>query len=295
MKKNSLLALSLCLLFSGCSSLHSVKKESDEKQTQTNDTEKEESQNIQEQDDTAEKEESASEKEEQSEEVLAFMEQNPEYDYDSALLAVTMHLNEEPYTNIEVISDTDSLDFLVNKYYQLPDNYTPADLTDIVSSGENGTVQMRAVAAQAFNALSEAAAAQGFTLNACSAFRSQSYQANLWSNGASNYGQEYADRYWTRPGHSEHQTGLSVDVRINNDTSDLDAVRNYPQAYSWLLENMADYGFILRYPEDKEDVTQIAYESWHLRYVGADLAHYITDNGLTLEEYTALKELGKIS
>jgi D-alanyl-D-alanine carboxypeptidase len=293
MKKIYLSVLSACLLFSGCSSLHSLKQESDTDQSETVDAKQEEKEeSSQNTDETSE--EQPKEESEQNEEALAFMAENPEYDYDSALLMVTMHLNEEPYTNIEVISDTDSLDFLVNKYYQLPDNYTPADLTDIVSSGENGTVQMRAIAAQAFNSLSEAAAAQGFILNACSAFRSQSYQANLWSNGAASYGQEYADRYWTRPGHSEHQTGLSVDVRINNDTSDLDAVRNYPDAYTWLLENMADYGFILRYPEDKEDVTQIAYESWHLRYVGPQLANYMSQNGLTLEEYTALKELDRL-
>ena len=82
----------------------------------------------------------------------------------------------------------------------------------------------------------------------------------------------------------EHQTGLSVDIRMDNDTSDLDAVRSHP-SYSWLLEHMHEYGFILRYPDDKEDYTLIAPESWHLRYVGVDAATKIHENQWCLEEY----------
>lgn len=77
-------------------------------------------------------------------------------------------------------------------------------------------------------------------MNACSAYRSYAYQTDLFNSGAASNGEEYADRYWTRPGYSEHQSGLAVDIRMDNDCSDLDAVR-YNSHYDWLLENMHMY------------------------------------------------------
>lgn len=190
----------------------------------------------------------------------------------------------EPYENTVTVSDLDSIHILVNKYSGLPEDYEPSDLVQVPSSGENENVRMRKEAAEAFEKLIEAASNEGFILNACSAYRSYAYQTDLFNNGAASYGEEYADRYWTRPGFSEHQSGLAVDIRMDNDCSDLDAVR-YNSHYNWLLENMHTYGFILRYPDDKEDKTKIAPESWHLRYVGVDLATYLYENNLTLDEY----------
>lgn len=189
----------------------------------------------------------------------------------------------EPYTNTVTVSNLDDIDILVNKYSGLPSDYVPSDLVTVSNSGENNA-QMREPAAKAFEQMVDAANNQGFILNACSAYRSYDYQYNLYYNGVSGYGEDYADRYWTRPGFSEHQTGLAVDIRIDNDTSDLDAVR-YKSSYPWLLKHMHEYGFILRYPDDKEDKTKIAPESWHLRYVGVDLATYLYENNLCLDEY----------
>lgn len=189
-----------------------------------------------------------------------------------------------PYENTVTVSDLDSIYILVNKYSGLPEDYEPEDLVEVPSSGENANVSMRKPAAKAFNKLIDAAKEEGFILNACSAYRSYAYQVDLFNNGANEYGEEYADRYWTRPGYSEHQTGLSVDIRMDNDCSDLDAVR-YNSHYGWLLKNMHKYGFILRYPDDKENKTKIAPESWHLRYVGVDLATYLYKKNLTLDEY----------
>lgn len=190
----------------------------------------------------------------------------------------------EPYENTVTVSDLNSIYILVNKYSGLPEDYEPSDLVEVDSSGENENVHMRKVAAEAFEKMIAAAKKEGFILNACSAYRSYAYQVDLFDTGAANYGQDYADRYWTRPGYSEHQSGLSVDIRMDNDCSDLDAVRNNPH-YGWLLKNMHKYGFILRYPDDKEDKTKIAPESWHLRYVGKTLATYLYKNNLTLDEY----------
>lgn len=218
--------------------------------------------------------------------VIDYMERNPGMSLEEAEKRVKMNLDKEPYVDTTQVENLDDILILVNKYNGLPQDYVPSDLTDIVSNGENGVVQMRKEAADAFNLFSDATAREGFILNACSSYRSYEYQDGLYSNGVANYGQEYADAYWTRPGFSEHQTGLSVDIRMDNDTSDLDAVRKHPK-YKWLLEHMHEYGFILRYPDDKEEYTLISPESWHLRYVGKEIASYIYENNLCLEEYFA--------
>lgn len=204
-----------------------------------------------------------------------------------AIEAVKMNLDYEPYTHVTTVSDLDNMQMLVNKYHNLPEDYEPSDLVTVTNSGENNA-QMSKEAANAFEALVQAAQDQGIELSACSAYRSYSYQKNLYETGVQNNGQEYADKYWTRPGFSEHQTGLSVDIRLDGDTSDLDAPRNSAN-YPWLLKYMHKYGFIVRYPDDKEQYTLIAPESWHLRYVGEELATYLYENNLCLEEYYALQ------
>lgn len=214
----------------------------------------------------------------------AYAKTHPDLSKEEVQKQVWMNLDKDPYTDMQPVEDLDSMLQLVNKYYYLPSDYEPSDLTSVSSSGENGTVYMRKEAADAFEEFVQASLEQGFILNACSAYRSYSYQENLYNNGVSSYGQEYADAYWTRPGSSEHQTGLSVDIRMDNDTSDLDAVRNH-SSYSWLLEHMHEYGFILRYPDDKEEYTLIAPESWHLRYVGKEAAQKMYENNWCLEEY----------
>ena len=95
-------------------------------------------------------------------------------------------------------------------------------------------------------------------------------------------GQSEADTYSARPGHSEHQTGLALDINYADSWFD-----NTAEA-RWIAENCADYGFILRYPKGKEDKTGYMYESWHVRYVGKELARKVTDSGLCLEEYLGI-------
>lgn len=222
------------------------------------------------------------------ERVSAYRKQHPELSKEQATLEVKMNLDHEPYTHIQEVPDPNAIDLLVNKYYQLPDGYEPTDLITVSSSGENGNVQMRQEAGQAFEALIDAAEKEGIALTACSAYRSYSYQENLFNNGKAQGGQEYADMWWTRPGHSEHQTGLSVDIRLDGNTSDLDAPR-YSENYPWLLEHMHEYGFILRYPDDKKEYTLIEPESWHLRYVGVEDATAVYNEKLCWEEYVAMK------
>lgn len=156
---------------------------------------------------------------------------------------------------------------VVNKSYALPENY---------GSGLTAETQ------KAFNNMQAAAWNDGISLWICSGFRSYSYQSQLYWSYVNRDGQWAADTYSARPGHSEHQTGLAID--INNASTSFNGSREA----KWIAAHCADYGFILRYPYGKEDKTGFMYESWHVRYVGKDLAKKITKSGLCLEEYLGI-------
>ena len=113
-----------------------------------------------------------------------------------------------------------------------------------------------------------------------SGYRSHAYQTNLYNNYVQQSGKEAADTYSARPGYSEHETGLCFDLIDGNGA----LVESAPEA-KWIKENAHKYGFILRYPEGKEDITGYMHEPWHLRYVGKSVAKKIYENNLTLEEY----------
>ena len=153
---------------------------------------------------------------------------------------------------------------IVNKTYSLPADYDP------------GVSQ---VALNAFNEMAEAAAADGISLWINSGYRSYQEQEELYNGYASERGTEAADEVSSRPGHSEHQTGLAFDV---NDTSF--GFENSPEA-DWLNAHCAEYGFIIRFPEGKDKYTGYTYEPWHIRYLGTRLAKEVTESGLCLEEY----------
>ena len=154
---------------------------------------------------------------------------------------------------------------IVNKTYSLPATYN-----------QNG---MTPETAAAFTELQAAAKADGYTMNSVSDFRSYETQDTLYHNYVARDGREAADRFSARAGHSEHQTGMAIDVNYAGD-----AFNETPEA-KWLAENSWKYGFIIRYPQGKEDITGFKYESWHIRYLGKEWAKKIYDSGLTLEEY----------
>ena len=139
-------------------------------------------------------------------------------------------------------------------------------------------------AKEAFEELSKASIEDNKKVLAMSSYRSYEYQVNLYNKYVENDGIKEADTYSARPGYSEHQTGLCVDVYdgeidyTNFEKSD---------SYNWMQENAYKYGFILRFPKGKEHLTGYQYESWHYRYVGKKIAKYIKENDLTLEEYYA--------
>lgn len=124
----------------------------------------------------------------------------------------------------------------------------------------------------------------GIELIAISGYRTYEYQSSVYNNKIQRDGKIEADKYVAQPGASEHQTGLAMDV-LSSEYSNLDEGFEDTSAFKWLNENMSKYGFILRFPKGKEDITGYEYEPWHVRYVGKEAATNIMNRGITLEEY----------
>lgn len=137
--------------------------------------------------------------------------------------------------------------------------------------------------------LKKAVENKGYFLNIRSGFRSFKDSEDIYKQYEIKYGTRYAEKYVAKPGVSEHNTGMAFDIIITSDKNT--GNNNYESNEYKYLENIAYlYGFIIRYPKDKEEITGYSYEPWHLRYVGKDLAKYLTKNNLTLEEYYENKE-----
>lgn len=181
---------------------------------------------------------------------------------------------------------------LVNKDHALGEGYVPSDLVtvDVAVVNSEGSNQLRQIASQALTNLFEAAENNGHILYADSGFRSYETQEVLYNGYVERSGQAEADRYSAQPGKSEHQTGLTMDVTADSVGRQLVQSFGETDEGIWVRENAHRYGFIVRYPEGKEEITKYMYEPWHLRFLGIALATEIYESGLTYEEY--LEERG---
>ena len=177
----------------------------------------------------------------------------------------------------------------VNKQNPLDASYKPDDLVvpDVKFSfdGDNPKKQMQREAAEALEKLFAKAEEDGIELRAVSGYRSYATQKAIFERNAELKGEEEANRTSAYPGQSEHQTGLAMDVSAASVNYALEEVFGETAEGIWLAENAASFGFIIRYPQDKEDITGYKYEPWHLRYLGVDIAEFVTEQGLTLEEF----------
>lgn len=194
-------------------------------------------------------------------------------------------------TSNNIASSFASVQAVVNKEYGLPEDYKPEDLVvPNVPFSFSGTLEksyLRKEAAEALEKLFDLAKKEGIQLNAVSGFRSYDYQKNLYANNVKRKGQEHTDRFSAKPGHSEHQTGLTMDVSSKSANNELELTFANTKEGKWLKENAYRAGFIIRYPKGKESITGYAYEPWHIRYVG-DIAESIYKKKLTLEEFMNL-------
>jgi len=188
-----------------------------------------------------------------------------------------------------VVQNLDDLLIVANKERNLPGDYEPKDLVTpnvpFPFKEDLPKKKLRKEAALSLEVLFKAAQEDGLELLAQSGYRSYDTQVSIFAFNAEQKGEEVANKTSSRPGQSEHQTGLSMDVTSQEVNFELVEAFGETKEGKWLAENAHKYGFIIRYLKGKEEITGYQYEPWHLRYVGVDHAKKIHEQGITLEEY----------
>ena len=170
---------------------------------------------------------------------------------------------------------------LVNKFYKLDETYVP-ELTSVSLTYAYQGKKVSKVIYDDLISLLENARENGYKLVVSQGYRSYEDQSEAYDGILKSSGQSYADKIASRPGHSDYQTGLSVDIKPYNTLVD-DPSTN--PDHEWLINNAYKYGFILRYPENKEEITGFSYDAWRFRYVGLEAAKIIHDENITFDEY----------
>ena len=216
---------------------------------------------------------------------LKYYKDNKDKSLTDVVAIINTNTNNDFYTNTKETDVSKNELMLLNKYNYLTASYNPDDLevfTNIYAYGENQS--LRKDAYDAFIEMWNSANKDGYKLIVNSSYRSYDEQKKIYDDYSSWYGEEDADKKAARAGYSEHQTGLAVDIQSycsqNKDFEEC-------EEFTWLTNNAYKYGFILRYPKDKEYLTGYKYESWHYRYVGKKVSKYIHDNNITFDEYYA--------
>lgn len=219
---------------------------------------------------------------------LEYIESEEEEDFKEVVAIVNTHANNKWYAmELETI---DSLNekMNVNKFYALKSDYIPQNMKNIsldYSYGTLGDNKLIDYAYDKFIDLVNAAKDEGYYLMVTSSYRDYESQKEIYDYRKSTQGERKADETAARPGHSEHQTGLVVDMTSKKEPSDVEFTES--NAYKWLKENAHLYGFIERYPEGKTYITGYNPESWHWRYVGIDIATAMYNEQITFDEYYA--------
>lgn len=202
-----------------------------------------------------------------------------DYITDNVVIYVEIGLDNEFYTDPVEITNYNSVDALVNKYHRLPAKFEADDLVTLSKEYSSNSHKLKSVAATALMKMIDAAKGEGINLKVISGYRTEGTQNWLYNNSVKKNGIEHALIYSAKPGYSEHQLGLAVDL------NDVEEGFEQTKEYKWLKTNSYKYGFIERYPKGKEFITGYGYEPWHYRYLGVDLATKVFTENVTYEEY----------
>ena len=186
------------------------------------------------------------------------------------------------YDEIENTDINKGVKMLVNKRFRLPNDYEPSDLINLDLSYAFSGIKISKAMYDDLVELIDAAKVSGYKLIVSQGYRSYTSQESIYDKYKKEHGEEQADEYVARPGHSEYQTGLSIIIEPYNKS-----IPNYEESeeYQWLIGNCYNYGFIQRYPVGTEDLTGFETNAWRFRYVGRDISKQVYDSGLTYEEY----------
>ena len=211
----------------------------------------------------------------------------------SHIVSIVNVCADEDYYDKDTVKKTDVSKkelMLVNKFNYLDESYAPDDIVKVSMQFAYGDNEIKKEVYEKFRSMYNDAKKEGLYLIITSSYRDYNFQKELWDSYANQKGDEWADSVSARAGYSEHQTGYTLDiVTYNANMSSFEKT----DEFKWLQDNAYKYGFILRYPKNKEDITGYSYESWHYRYVGKDVATKIKKLGITFDEYYAYFIEGK--
>lgn len=220
---------------------------------------------------------------------IRYHSKNKDLSYEDVVVRVNIGLDYDFYKFINKANYDKDIFILVNKYTRLGRNYVPNDLEKIDDkyfiNGNTNVRLMRKEAKEAFERMSLASIENGYPVYGQSAYRDYNRQEEIYNSEVKDYGVSGADKDVARPGHSEHQTGLSIDVSSNKSGNMLQFDKT--SSFKWMMNNAYKYGFILRYPKGFENIHGFIYESWHFRYVGVKVASDLHNkySNLTYDEY----------
>lgn len=221
---------------------------------------------------------------------LAYQKKENDEDLTHVVAIVNVKADYEYYDEAVVTKTKTDIDdeylILVNKFHYLEQDFAPDDIVTVSNWYAYGDNEIRKEVYDKFRSMYNAALEEDLKLIITSSYREYDFQETLWNRYANQKGEEWADSVAARPGYSEHQTGLTLDIVTDGEGSSMSAF-DQTDEFKWLSKNAYKYGFILRYPEGKEDITGYSYESWHYRYVGVETATKIHDLGITFDEYYA--------
>ena len=175
---------------------------------------------------------------------------------------------------------------LVNRENPVPADYRSSIEIVNVKVDEKFSVSLERETAEKYLLLKEHLASLGIHVEALSGYRYEETQKRIWRESIASYGEAHTRRYVAQPGYSEHQTGLALDLTLYDAKDDI-VEDDDVEPYGKLFPHLHKFGFIVRYPEGKENVTGYPFEPWHIRYVGVEAACIIYENGWTLEEYVS--------
>ena len=211
---------------------------------------------------------------------ISYYKSNPNYSFDQVVLYVEIGLDNDFYTEINTIDNYYQIDALVNKYNQIPEEIQYTDLITIPKPySNNGKQEIRNIVYEDLVKMITDASKDNIKLFVVSGYRTWNKQKSLFNNSKDKNGTNHALLYSAKPGHSEHQLGLAID--LNSTEKSFEKTKQY----EWLKQNAYKYGFIERYPKGKEFITGFAYEPWHYRYLGVDISTKIYEENITYEEY----------
>ena len=212
---------------------------------------------------------------------IEYKKKNKKLSNKKIVLYVNINLDKEPYKDAKETTYLYKNYILLNKYNLVSKSYKPKNLVQVSTEYAKENILLTEETKNQFILMAEAAKKENLTLYAISGYRDYTYQENLYNNYYSIDGNK-ANEYSSKPGHSEHHTGLAID--ISNKTTSYEEF-DKTEEFKWMQENAHKYGFILRYPEDKTNETLYQYEPWHYRYVGIKISTYIKKHNISFEEY----------